>query len=280
MDPLQTFRVFLEAEKGLSEKTVTAYLGDLEDLARFLGKPWSSILEADLLGYFSSLEGRYRLSSILRKMSAIRSFFRFLYAEHLIQAPLSEAFSGQKMRRILPEIFSVEEVEMLVHAPDPTTKIGARDRAIFSLLYATGIRVSECAHLKIADVQEESLRVRGKGSKERVVPVHGAALSLLDCYLSFRHDEVPWLFLTEREKRIDRITIYRRIRYYAQKLHFGSFSPHTFRHCFASHLLEKGASLRVIQELLGHEDIETVKWYLHLSSDQVKRAFFTFHPRP
>lgn len=275
------FRSALQAEKGLSVHTVSAYLSDVEQLSTFFQKPWSLIEEEDLIRYFSSIQHRYKIASFFRKVSAIKSFMQFLYDENITKTAIGQQIFSSTVEKTLPDILSFEEILQLLRAPDISTRIGARDQAIFELMYASGIRVFECVSLTIHDVDEEGIQVRGKGKKERTVPIHKDALTSIDRYLHFRSDDHPALFLTKNGLPVDRFTIYRRLRFYAKKIGLpGKISPHTLRHCFASHLLENGADLRVIQELLGHEDIETTKGYLHVSDQHIKKAFFAFHPRP
>jgi integrase/recombinase XerD len=179
-------------------------------------------------------------------------------------------------------VLSVGEVTALLAQPNPEERIGARDKAMLEVLYASGLRVSELCGLNIQDVGEEAVRVKGKGSKERVVPIAKSALNTVDHYLGkFREDKEGALFLGSQGKRLDRITVWSRVKFYAKKAGITkSISPHTLRHSFATHLLENGADLRVIQEMLGHANIGTTDRYTHISRKHLHEAFERFHPRP
>ncbi len=210
----------------------------------------------------------------------IKVFFRFLKKEGFLQTNQLKYLDSPKMWQLIPEILSIEEVESLLKAPDTNTILGSRDQAILEVLYGTGIRVSECCDLKICDLHDGFIKVYGKGRKERIVPMGQKASQAIDLYLRFRQDSIAYLFLTKSKKKIDHITIYQRIKLYAKKIGIMiSISPHTLRHSFATHLLENGADLRVIQDLLGHEDISTTDRYTHLKQNHLQKAFHNFHPR-
>jgi len=177
-----------------------------------------------------------------------------------------------------------KEVEDLLNQPDIKTFIGARDKAIIELIYATGIRVTEACNVKVLDVSNDFVKVDGKGKKQRVVPIGKKALDAIDYYLlNFRKEkkDFEFLFVSNNYKKIDRITIWNRIKFYSKKASINkNISPHTLRHSFATHLLENGADLRLIQDMLGHEDISTTDRYTHISKAYLKKAFENFHPRP
>lgn len=227
-------------------------------------------------------EKNYASSSICRILIAIKVFFRFLKKEEMIHIDLERYFETPKLWQLVPEVLSMEEIDALLSQPKTDSFVGARDQAILELLYATGMRVSELCQLKIADLSDTFVKVRGKGKKERIIPVGKKAIAAIDHYLiHFRKEENPFLFLSTRKKTIDRITVWNRVKIYAKSAGIRkSISPHTLRHSFATHLLENGADLRLIQEMLGHEDINTTDRYTHLTGGRVKTAFKTFHPRP
>jgi integrase/recombinase XerD len=181
---------------------------------------------------------------------------------------------------------SASEVDQLLQAQDRDTYVGARDFAALQVMYASGLRVSELCSLNLFDINEESVRVKGKGGKERVIPIAKVAIGAVDQYLGkFRQqveaEEEHALFLTGSGKRIDRVLIWNRIKYYAKKAQIQkNISPHTLRHSFATHLLENGADLRIIQEMLGHASIATTDRYTHISHKHLHEAFQAFHPRP
>ena len=170
----------------------------------------------------------------------------------------------------------------MLSSPDEKTLVGARDSAILELLYASGIRVSEACNLKIQDVDDGFIKVTGKGKKDRIVPVNNRAIQAIDNYLKkFRDDDNEYLFVTKSNRQIDRMTIWNRIKFYSKKANLKKeISPHTLRHSFATHLLEAGADLRLIQDMLGHVDISTTDKYTHISRNFIKNSFDNFHPRP
>ncbi len=243
-----------------------------EDLARFLG-------ELARVGLARS--------SQRRAFSAVRGFFRFLASEGQILEDPAQAVLLPRMRRPLPSILSVARVEALLAQPDTSTPRGIRDRAILELLYSAGLRASECLTLRVADVSLEDrlVRVLGKGSKVRIVPFGALASEWLHTYLtrvrpSLQKRPCDWLFLTERGTRMSRVTLWHMVRTYAVRAGLPrGVSPHTLRHCFATHLLEGGADLRVVQELLGHASITTTQIYTHLDRDFLREVHRMFHPR-
>jgi integrase/recombinase XerD len=186
------------------------------------------------------------------------------------------------MWQLIPEVLTVEEVTRFLGAPDRETAVGARDFAIFQVMYASGLRVSELCGLNIGDISDDQVRVRGKGNKERVVPIAASAVAAVDHYLVHSRKEGDGaLFLSNRGQRIDRVAVWERVKFYAKKAVISKeISPHTLRHSFATHLLENGADLRVIQELLGHANIATTDRYTHVSRKHLHAAFEKFHPKP
>lgn len=212
---------------------------------------------------------------------SLKVFFRFLYREKIIEKDISQSMESPKLWQLIPEVLTLEEVERLLNASPVQTYLGARDRAILEVLYASGLRVSEVCSLTLHCVGEDALRVLGKGGKERVVPVGKKALNALDHYLCFRdHFQSETLFLSQKGKALDRVIIWRMIKHYAKQAGIQkSISPHTFRHSFATHLLENGADLRVIQEMLGHASIATTDRYTHVTASRLHSSFSQFHPR-
>lgn len=288
---IQDFLFYLSAEKGLANNTLLAYRKDLEHFSSLLTKKSIhdilEIKEEDVIAFLAHLKSlKYATSSICRSLVAIRMFFRFLKREGLIEREATLHLSSPKMWQLIPEVLTLSEITALLNAPDPSTYKGARDRAIFQVIYASGLRVSELCGLNLYDVDEEVIRVRGKGGKERIVPIAKSATEAIDYYLlHFRQgkeegEHVP-LFVTEKGKRIDRTGVWREIKQYAKMAKIKKrISPHTLRHSFATHLLEHGADLRVIQEMLGHSNIATTDRYTHISGQHLSDAFHTFHPRP
>ena len=284
---IREFIDYLRTEKGLSPHTIEAYQRDVNAFAATLPiKDWKQVDGNAVLQFLSRLKDKgYASSSICRSLVAVKVFFRFLKKEGEIAVDLGRYFETPKLWQLIPEVLSMEEVDALLAQPKALDFIGARDRAIFELLYATGMRVSELCSLKICDVGDQFVKVHGKGRKERVVPVGAKAIEAIDLYLSqFRtqaEGDNAFLFTSKEGRPIDRISIWRRIKTYARAAGIVKHvSPHTLRHSFATHLLENGADLRLIQEMLGHEDIGTTDRYTHVTGNRLKTAFRSFHPRP
>lgn len=284
---IQEFLSYLSAEKGLSSNTLEAYGRDIAHFCTFLKsqsiEDFSKVSENELIGFLNLLkEKKYASSSLCRTLIALKVLFAFLKREKWITQDLALHLDTPKIWHLIPEVLSIQEVERLLLAPDPQTALGARDKAILEVLYASGLRVSELCGLNINDVDDNFVRVKGKGSKERLVPIAKPAVLAIDHYLlDFRGDSKdPALFL-KGSARIDRVTVWSRVKFYAKKAGITRvISPHTLRHSFATHLLENGADLRVIQEMLGHASIATTDRYTHISQKHLRNAFESFHPRP
>lgn len=289
---LEDFFSYLASEKGFSLHTIEAYKRDLKLLTSHLEskhqiKAFKDIEEKHLISFLEWMEDQlYATSSRYRALMAIKIFFRFLRKEELLNSDATAHLEAPKLWQLIPEILSQEEVELLIKTPDPKTTIGSRDKAILEVLYASGLRVSELCRLNLYDIQEETLRVFGKGNKERIVPIAKISLQAVNEYLlSYRKNKIKDelgepLFTTLKGKRIDRITVWTRIKYYVKKAGIDRpISPHSLRHSFATHLLDQGADLRVIQEMLGHADISTTDRYTHLSKQHLFQSFKDCHPR-
>lgn len=287
---LDDFISYLGSEKGLSSNTLAAYQRDIRLFLKILEEIGVTDLihldEKQLLFFLSKLKEReYASSSIYRTLMALKVFFRFLKREKLISQETTLYWDTPKLWQLVPEILSVTEMEKLLAMPELEDFIGARDKAILEVLYASGLRVSELCTLKIQDVDDDFVHVKGKGGKARIVPIARKAVQAIDHYLLHRRDtggdSSQALFLTTRGKPIDRITVWSRVKFYAKKAGLlKRVSPHTFRHSFATHLLENGADLRVIQELLGHSNIGTTDRYTQISQKHLIASFEAFHPRP
>lgn len=228
---------------------------------------------------------QYASSSICRMLVSIKVFFRFLKKEGVISVDLGCYFETPKMWQLIPEVLQIHEVDALLSQPVTDDRMGSRDKAILELLYATGMRVSELCSLRVNDLSDSFVKVRGKGNKERLIPVGKQAISAVDHYLIHYRGEMKEengpLFVTSSGKPIDRTMVWNRVKMYAKKAGIvKSISPHTLRHSFATHLLENGADLRLIQDMLGHEDIGTTDRYTHVSGSRLRAAFKAFHPRP
>lgn len=275
------FLDYLRSERGLSQHTIEAYG---RDVALFIQQADAFTPEA-VYSFLNHLKiQKFASSSICRMLVAVKVFIRFLKREGDLDVDFGKNFETPKIWKLIPEVMTVEEVDSLLQQPKTDDVIGARDKAIFELLYATGMRVSELCGLRIFDLSDASVKVYGKGRKERLIPVGRRALDAIDHYLLYfrgeaRDRESP-LFLSSRGKPIDRVTVWERIRVYARAASIEkAISPHTLRHSFATHLLENGADLRIIQEMLGHEDIGTTDKYTHIANSHIQDSFKKFHPR-
>ena len=288
LDPAAAeFIDYIRSEKGLSPQTVDAYGRDVRAFALFLShRPWPSVGSEEILSFLSHLKKTgYASSSICRILVAVKVFFRFLKKEGIIGVDLGRYFETPKIWQLIPDVLSVEEVDALLSQPKELDFLGARDKAILELLYATGMRVSELCRLKICDLSDTFVKVKGKGKKERVIPVGKQAVAAVDLYLArFRgesREENGPLFITSRGRPIERTAVWSRVKVYALSAGIAkSVSPHTLRHSFATHLLENGADLRLIQDMLGHEEIGTTDRYTHVAGGRLRAAFKEFHPRP
>ncbi len=277
----------LRSEKGLSPHTVEAYGRDVRMFAASLErKDWNAASTEAMLHFLACLKAKsYATSSICRMLVGVSVFFRFLKKEGIVEVDPGRYFDTPKLWQLIPEVLSVEEVDALLAQPKTDDFIGSRDKAILELLYATGIRVTEACRCRICDLSDTFVKVKGKGKKERIIPVGRKAIEAIDSFLvHFRgkaSEENAPLFVTARGKPIDRVTVWRQVKAYAKSAGISkSISPHTLRHSFATHLLENGADLRLIQDMLGHEDIGTTDRYTHVTGHRLKAAFHAFHPRP
>jgi integrase/recombinase XerC len=283
---------YLEAERNASPYTVRNYQTDLADFFKFLTKKEFTMLdEVDrhvLRDYLSELAERgIAKASIARKLSAIRSFFRYLVREELIAKNPIEQVSSPKLDRRLPAFLTQEEMEKLLNAPDLSTPLGQRDRALLELLYASGLRVSELVGLTLEqiDLETNEIRVWGKGSKERVVLMGQPAAEALKDYIQegrarLRGEKkTKALFLDRYGQRLTERSVQRLLNQYAKKAGIGKrVHPHMLRHTFATHLLDGGADLRVVQELLGHARLTSTQIYTHVTKGQARKVYLAAHP--
>lgn len=279
---LHDFLLYIASEKGLSQNTLDAYRRDLEPFLAAV--PIESVDEQSLVRYLATLrEKHYATASLSRALIAIKVFFRFLKREGIVKVNPAHYLETPKLWQLIPTVLTCEEVEKLLQQPDPCTAEGARDRALLEVLYGSGLRVSEICSLGLYAMDDHFLRVFGKGGKERIVPIGQKAVAAVDHYLGqFRlkggeRDEP--LFLSKRGKRLERRTVWALIKRYGKQAGIQkNISPHTLRHSFATHLLDNGADLRVIQELLGHSSISSTDRYTHVSKTHLRDAFNNFHP--
>jgi integrase/recombinase XerD len=289
------FKNYLKLERSLAKNSVDAYLADISKLRQFLDinerdvSP-TSIVQKDLIDFLEFITDLGMSAyTQARMVSGLKAFFKFLVYEEVITKDPSALLEAPKLGRKLPDILDFPEIEELFSAIDLSTPEGARNRAMLETLYSSGLRVSELTELKISNVHAEIgfLRVIGKGSKERLVPIGRDALK----YILIYRDEIrvhitiqkgfeDHLFVSKRGKSISRVMVFMIIKDLAAKIGLKkSISPHTFRHSFATHLIEGGADLRAVQEMLGHESITTTEIYTHLDRDYLKQVITQFHPR-
>jgi integrase/recombinase XerD len=291
---VDAFLDHLAIERGLAANTRAAYADDLSQFAASLQKRGvtqiNSVQRQHLTDYL--MEQRKRglsARSVARHLAAIRMFARYLYREKLIANDFTQLVDTPKLWRTLPHTLDYGEVDRLLAAPVPRTKLGLRDKAMFELMYATGLRVSEVSQIKLSEVNQEAgfLRTVGKGNKERIVPVGKGAIEWLHRYIAesrpFLGKTTPTrgeIFLSTRGAPLSRKTIWHLIKKYARAAGITkNITPHTLRHSFATHLLENGGDLRVIQEMLGHADISTTQIYTHVDQRRLKDTHYRYHPR-
>ena len=292
---IKQFRNYLKLERSLADNSIDAYSRDITKLKEFFEikkKDLSptKVSQQDLVDFIEFI-GELGLSaySQARLLSGIKAFYRFMLYEQLMNFDPSELLESPKLGRKLPDTLEFHEIEQLLAAIDLSTPEGTRNRAMLEVLYSSGLRVSELTDLQISNVYEDIgfLRVIGKGSKERLVPIGREALKQIKIYRDEVRVHVPikrgqedYLFLNRRGNKLSRIMIFMIIKELAQKIGLKkTISPHTFRHSFATHLIEGGADLRAVQEMLGHESITTTEIYTHLDRDYLKQVIRDFHPR-
>ncbi|TLX71512.1 site-specific tyrosine recombinase XerD [Labilibacter sediminis] len=292
---IEDFRGYLKVEKGLSDNSIHAYVTDLTKLVHFLNeKGYKFGPEGVVLAHLKEMMEWVTQKGIsprtqARIISGIKSFYKFLLIEEKIDRDPTALLESPKIGRKLPEILSVEEIDSIINAIDTKKPEGQRNKAILETLYSCGLRVSELIDLKISNLFFESgfIKIEGKGNKERLVPISTKAIKEINLYLSeYRRnlkihvDSEDVLFLNRRGKKLSRVMIFTIIKNLVGKLGFSkNVSPHTFRHSFATHLIDGGANLRAVQEMLGHESIITTEIYTHLDKEYLKNTLIQFHPR-
>ena len=281
---LDAFCDALWLEDGLSRNTIASYRADLEQLAAFAGRDLSKVDEATLFSFLGSRKGR--ASSAARRVSSLKRFYQYCLRERRIAADPTLKLEPPKRTPRFPKSLSEEDVEALLAAPDTGTPLGLRDRAMLETLYATGLRVSELVALKIFELNLDAgvVRVMGKGSKERLVPLGEEAVHWVATYLKSRKGARGKgghaLFITGRGAGMTRQAFWHLIRRYGARAIPGKkLSPHVLRHAFATHLINHGADLRVVQMLLGHADISTTQIYTHVARARLKALHAKHHPR-
>ncbi|MBG6233748.1 integrase/recombinase XerD [Pedobacter sp. CAN_A7] len=292
---LKEFKTYLKIERALSANSIDAYINDVHKLIQyyeFTGVP-AEVKQIDLRTLKSFVNWLNELgvlpNSQARIISGLKSFFTYLLIEEVIASDPAEMLEAPKLSRKLPDVLHVEEINALIEAIDLSSAEGMRNKAMIEVLYGCGLRVSELINLRISDlnIAAEFIKVTGKGSKERLIPIGRVALKYIDIYLTEVRVHVnikkgfeDYIFLNRSGTRISRISVFTIIKTLAEKSGLNkSISPHTFRHSFATHLIEGGADLRVVQEMLGHTSITTTEIYTHLDRDYLKSIITQFHPR-
>ncbi|MBF0474305.1 MAG: site-specific tyrosine recombinase XerD [Deltaproteobacteria bacterium] len=290
---LDRFFDFLKVERGLADNSISSYNGDLLGFVHFLNVRGITDLKAvtriDLTAYIFDLKKQgFKDSTVARRMAAVRTLFRFLVQDRIIETTPAAELDLPRLRQKIPGILSAEEVDKLLAAPDQTTPRGLRDAAMLEVIYATGMRVSELVSLTLNNLNLELgfIRAIGKGSKERIVPLGQAAINRTREYLESGRSRLtkarpePYVFINRSGKPLTRQGFWKLIKKYALISGIqGDITPHTMRHSFASHLLERGADLRAVQEMLGHADISTTQIYTHLRMERLQQLHQDCHPR-
>lgn len=279
---------YLRVEKGVSNETILNYEYDIKQFCIFLNKKNVEDLRKDDIQNFVRIQTENMLSipTILRRISSIKNFFLFLENEHLIEFDY-EAFDKPKGNKKLPVCISVEEVEALLNIPDVTKNEGQRDRAMLEILYSSGLRISELLSLTLKQINFERgiIKIVGKGNKERIVPIGDYAIEYLKKYLCDGRRKnakrnSPYLFLNRYGEPVSRVYFFKQVKKYAKQAGIEvEISPHTLRHCFATHMLENGAELRAVQEMLGHTNISTTQIYTNISSKRILSAYDLYSKR-
>ncbi|MEI7884672.1 MAG: site-specific tyrosine recombinase XerD [Clostridia bacterium] len=289
----EDFLLYLDIEKGRAKNTVQSYRSDLAGFIMFLrqiGIEDFSQLDIALVKRYAYALYNQKLapSSVARKLSCLKMFFLYLRQEKVIHDDSLLMLETPKQPQHLPDFLTIEEVELLLDGPDTSTPLGIRDKTMLELMYATGVRVSELVGIKYQDINLEFtfLRCMGKGAKERIVPIGRIAMQYLRQYmLTVRatlvsDKRVDAMFVSYQGKQLSRQSFWKLIKKYALQVGIGAkISPHTLRHSFATHLLNNGADLRIVQELLGHADLSTTQIYTHVTHDKLLAAFDASHPR-
>ena len=280
------FAYYLKIERGLSPNTVAGYRSDIALFFEQSGLEASAVQAADIIDYLSARSDTLSKRSQARLLSAFRSFFDWMILEGEIKENPCDGVDAPKIGRYLPEVLSVEEVDAIISSVDESTPMGLRDRAMLEVLYGCGLRVSEAVNLRISNVyfNEGFLRIVGKGDKERLVPLGEMAAAALRAWYGARPEPAKgcedFVFLNLRGGRLSRVSMFNTVKKQAMLAGVRKeISPHTFRHSFATHLIENGADLRVVQEMLGHESILTTEIYTHIDSSSWQGSILAHHPR-
>lgn len=285
------YRQYLLLEKSLSENTLDAYMHDLSKLLTYLVERDIDVFDVtldDLYSFIAGLHDKVTARSQARVISGIKSFYRFLIMDDYIKSDPTELLETPQVGMKLPDVLSVQEIDAIISGIDLSKKEGQRNRAILETLYSCGLRVSELVNLKLSDLyfDEGFIKVEGKGSKQRLVPISPRAVKEITYYftdrnlLTIKKGNEDFTFLSRRGTKLSRIMVFHIIKEESDKVGITkNVSPHTFRHSFATHLLEGGANLRAIQSMLGHESISTTEIYTHIDREMLRSEILEHHPR-
>lgn len=289
VNPLERFLHYLTVEKGLSVNTLEAYKRDLQKFSAYLEKTGEGIMSfkrKDVVSFISSLrDSGIQSATLARNIAALRGLCKFMLLENLIKEDPTENLSTPKGWKRVPKILGFKDVSTLLEKPHGE-KFSLRDKAILEIIYSSGLRASEVVNMKTGDINYEAgfITIKGKGSKERVIPINETALKTIKRYIeelrpAFLNNKTsPYLFLRRGGKPMTRQRLWQLIKIYSNTLPV-KISPHTLRHCFASHLLDGGADLRALQKMLGHTDISTTQIYTKVTPERLKKIHKTYHPR-
>ncbi|MEE9429931.1 MAG: site-specific tyrosine recombinase XerD [Melioribacteraceae bacterium] len=293
-DFLKEYLSHLKIEKNLSENSIASYKIDLNKLLIFLEtkkiSDLNNVAYSNITDFFAALKKEgLNSSSVSRYSSSLKGFFLYLFQQKYIEENPTRNLTSTKLSRSLPSVLSFNDVEIILDTPDIKDNLGLRNKAILELLYSSGLRVSELLNLKVADLflDDHVIRVTGKGNKQRIIPIGSSAINWLTDYMlkvrplyqkKMKSENI--IFLSKRGTKLTRMAIWKIVRKYVDEANIEKeVHPHTFRHSFATHLLEGGADLRAVQEMLGHADISTTQIYTHIDRDYVKQVHKDFHPR-
>jgi len=293
-EPVEEFLNYLSVERGLAENSISSYRRDLNNYVKYLEKSkvksFSEVRRHNITNFMLHLKDKgLNSNSIARALVAIKVLHRFLVNERYLKDDVTSVLNLPKLWKKLPEVLSLQEVDKLLRSPKLRAWIGIRDKAALELMYATGMRVSEIASLKLNDLNLDMgfVKCTGKGQKERIIPLGTYASGALSRYINkvrpklLRQKDEASLFLSRLGRRISRQTFWKTIKTCAERAGIKKeITPHTLRHSFATHLLERGADLRTVQEMLGHSDISTTQIYTHITKERLKQIHRRFHPRP
>jgi integrase/recombinase XerD len=290
IDPVERFLNYLTVEKGLAANSLEAYRRDIQKFKAYIeknGKKLAKLKRSDIISFLNHLrESGTQTTTIARNISALRGFCRFMLMEGIIEEDPVENISTPKGWKRIPKVIGVDEVSSLLQRPGEGKELSLRDRAILEIIYSSGLRASEVINIKIGDINFEAgfITITGKGSKERVVPINEAALTTIKKYIEEARPQLlkkgnsSYLFLAKGGRPMTRQRLWQLIKTYSTGLST-NISPHTLRHCFASHLLDGGADLRALQKMLGHTDISTTQIYTKVTPERLKKIHKEHHPR-